>query len=146
MGPVWWNRRALLLHLTLAVVLPSFGALAWWQVDRALSGNSLSWMYVFEWPFFGAYAVYMWWRIIHERASDARAAEEAGAAGSQVPGPPPAGEAAVDAELDAYNLYLAELHAADAEAGAAARASRDRAAPQRPGVRPAAGGDPWPPS
>jgi hypothetical protein len=46
---------------------PGFGALAWWQVSRALGGNSLSWVYVFEWPFFGAYAVVLWWRIVHDQ-------------------------------------------------------------------------------
>jgi hypothetical protein len=32
-----------------------------------LGGNGLSWAYVFEWPAFAVYAVYMWWRLIHDK-------------------------------------------------------------------------------
>jgi hypothetical protein len=63
---MWWSRRAVLLHLTLAILLPAFTGLFLWQVNRALSGNELSWAYVFEWPFFAGYAVFMWWRLVHE--------------------------------------------------------------------------------
>jgi hypothetical protein len=49
-----------------AVVVPGCGVLCWWQVTRALSGNTLSWAYVFEWPIFGGYAVFMWWKLIHD--------------------------------------------------------------------------------
>jgi len=58
-------------------VVPGCIALCWWQVTRALSGNSLSWAYVFEWPIFAGYAVFMWWKLIHEprpgERSDSRA-------------------------------------------------------------------------
>ena len=40
------------------------------RYTRALGGNGFSWAYVFEWPFFAGYAVYMWWRFIHEAAED----------------------------------------------------------------------------
>lgn len=40
-------------------------ALGYWQYLRAESGNSLSWAYVFEWPFFAAVVVYFWWDLIH---------------------------------------------------------------------------------
>lgn len=63
---IWWTRRAVLLHLTIAILLPTFTGLFLWQVSRALSGNELSWAYVFEWPFFAGYAVFMWWRLVHE--------------------------------------------------------------------------------
>jgi hypothetical protein len=79
------------------VVVPAFALLCWWQVRRATSGNELSWAYVFEWPLFALYAVYMWWRLVHEPASE----------GSS-PAPPATEE---DAELAAYNRYLADLHA-----------------------------------
>lgn len=58
--------RAVVLHLTILIVVPLFAALCDWQVHRALSGNSLSWAYVFEWPFFAGYAVYLWWKLLHE--------------------------------------------------------------------------------
>jgi DNA-binding transcriptional regulator of glucitol operon len=60
------TKRAVSLHLTLALVLPAFAALTWWQVRRAISGNTLSFVYSFEWPLFGAYAVYLWWKLVHE--------------------------------------------------------------------------------
>ncbi len=54
------------LHVALAISFPGFLALGWWQLHRALGGNELSWAYTFEWPFFACYAVYVWWRIIHD--------------------------------------------------------------------------------
>ncbi len=68
---VWLSRRALKLHVVILIVVPAFLALCLWQISRALGGNSLSWAYVFEWPIFAAYAVYMWWRFVHEAAEDA---------------------------------------------------------------------------
>jgi hypothetical protein len=74
----WTRPRAIAAHVTLALSEPGFAALTVWQVHRALGGNKLSWMYVFEWPFFGGYAVYVWWRIVHdeEPARHGRAASE----------------------------------------------------------------------
>ena len=54
------------MHLAVGLVVPGCLALAWWQVTRALSGNTLSWVYVFEWPIFAGYAVFMWWKLTHE--------------------------------------------------------------------------------
>jgi len=34
------------------------------EIVRALGGNTLSWAYVFEWPILGAYAIYMWRRLL----------------------------------------------------------------------------------
>ncbi len=76
---VWLSRRALKLHVVILVVVPGFLALCLWQVSRAVGGNSLSWAYVFEWPIFSAYAVYMWWRLVHEAAEDAPPAQPADA-------------------------------------------------------------------
>jgi hypothetical protein len=60
------SRRTVSLHVAVIVVVPGCLALTWWQVERALSGNTLSWVYSFEWPFFAGYALYMWWRLTHE--------------------------------------------------------------------------------
>ncbi len=122
------SHRNTLTHLTALVVVPGCLALGWWQVTRALSGNSLSWAYVFEWPIFAAYAVYMWWKLTHDhpatepdrdhhavgeadsgdtdsrdtdsRDTDARERET----GSSDPGDD-------DEELASYNRYLAALNA-----------------------------------
>ena len=67
---VWLSRRAVKLHVVILIVVPAFLALCFWQLSRALGGNTLSWAYVFEWPLFAAYAVYMWWRFVHEAAEE----------------------------------------------------------------------------
>lgn len=54
-------------HVLLVVVVGSCLALGWWQLNRALSGNELSWLYTFEWPFFAGYACFIWYKIIQSR-------------------------------------------------------------------------------
>ena len=66
MRQTWFSRRAIGLHVVIIIVVPTFAGLCLWQISRALGGNDLSWAYVFEWPFFAGYAVYMWWRLLHE--------------------------------------------------------------------------------
>ena len=113
---VWFSRRALKLHFVILVVVPAFMALCVWQISRAVGGNSLSWAYVFEWPLFAGYAVYMWWRFVHE------APDSDPAPGSTSDGPVPAPQEPArreddDAELAAYNAYLAQLAERDRAAG-----------------------------
>lgn len=62
----WLSRRALLLHLEVAVVAPGCAAAGWWQATRALAGNGLSWFYSVEWPVFALIALAGWWYLIHE--------------------------------------------------------------------------------
>jgi hypothetical protein len=135
---VWLTPRALKLHALILVVVPGFMALCIWQLSRALGGNELSWAYVFEWPFFAAYAVYMWWRFVHEAPDAAVAASsgtsdahgqpqpqlapEQGAADDVDAGAPGRNEAHAkksdeEAELAAYNEYLAQLAARDKAVG-----------------------------
>lgn len=126
MGGRWLSRRAILLHLTIVVVVPTFILAFLWQVHRALGGNELSWAYVFEWPFFTGYAVYLWWRLVHEAPGRPEPVSAAVAAMLQAadgdPGAPPAGHTLAageiplatgeeDEELAAYNRYLAQLDA-----------------------------------
>jgi hypothetical protein len=119
---VWFTRRAIALHVVIIVVVPTFAALCDWQVHRALAGNDLSWAYVFEWPFFAGYAVYMWWRFIHEPPPEG--ATSATPAADVTPAHPIQVGTSVsetgaetdiddDAERAAYNKYLAELAAQD---------------------------------
>ena len=108
----WWSPRALRLHAVILVILPTFAGLCIWQIQRALDGNGLSWAYVFEWPFFAGYAIYMWWRFLHEGPAPSsetrpttertngpahRAAENASSADPE------------EAERAAYNDYLSAL-------------------------------------
>ncbi|MGP0030565.1 MAG: hypothetical protein ACLPVF_08670 [Acidimicrobiales bacterium] len=117
---MWFSRRALRLHALIAVVVPTFAALCVWQVHRALGGNELSWAYVFEWPFFAGYAVYMWWRFVHEAArEEPREVTREGTREGTPQAPPPAHTTSghhddeEEAERIAYNNYLAQLAAQD---------------------------------
>ena len=116
---VWLSRRALKLHAVILIVVPSFMALCVWQISRAVGGNSLSWAYVFEWPLFAGYAVYMWWRILHE-VPDTPAPAPAAAADEHTPPATPrqtARREEEDTELAAYNEYLGELAERDRATG-----------------------------
>ena len=111
---IWLSRRALKLHAVILIVVPGFMALCFWQLSRALGGNTLSWAYVFEWPLFAGYAIYMWWRLVHEAPEDTPPAGTGDAAGGpDVPAAADPARAAEqeeeDAELAAYNEYLAQL-------------------------------------
>jgi hypothetical protein len=95
-----------------------------WQLHRALSGNGLSWAYTFEWPIFAVFAVVFWAKTIRDEfhppaeAGEPDIALPAGAypaaAGATAAGAAvlPGGAAAAeeDADLAAYNAYLARLH------------------------------------
>ena len=136
----FFSRRALGLHALALVVIAACLALGWWQLSRALSGNTLSWVYTFEWPFFAIYAGYMWWKLLNEPLKETRAAEIAARAAPRpepdllepAPPPPEREDERVaerlnalgfdpydesDPELAAYNRYLASLHASDGTAG-----------------------------
>jgi DNA-binding transcriptional regulator of glucitol operon len=112
---LWLSPRALRLHAVILIVVPGFMALCLWQLSRALGGNTLSWAYVFEWPLFAGYAIYMWWRLVHEAPEGTPPPASAGnAAGGpdDSAAPDPAGtprQQEEDAELAAYNEYLAQL-------------------------------------
>ena len=105
------------------LVVPIFLALFVWQVRRVREGNTLSWAYVFEWPFFTGYAIYLWWRLVHDQPGlddhgtrvDTARTSAIGSKGAGVEPTPEEREA--DEELAAYNRYLAELAAHDAERG-----------------------------
>ncbi len=114
LSPRWLARHALLL-----AAVSVFAFLGWWQLSRAEGGNARSIGYAFEWPMFAIFAVYWWARTIHlERHPPAETTHPAVLTDS----PDDLAEAQVrrdaieeepDGELDAYNNYLAQLHAQD---------------------------------
>jgi hypothetical protein len=65
------TKRILGIHLGLVLAqLICVSAFAI-ELIRALHGNSLSWAYVFEWPIFSGYAIYMWQKLLkQERLGD----------------------------------------------------------------------------
>ncbi len=89
------NKNILLIYIGLVLA----EALCWtafgFELDRALTGNHLSWAYVFEWPLFSLYALYMTRKMLREERL--------------APRPPPA-DPAEDAALEAYNEYLRRVH------------------------------------
>ncbi|MDQ6797747.1 MAG: hypothetical protein M3011_06950 [Actinomycetota bacterium] len=75
----WYSGKALLLHLSLAGTVTLCLVAGWWQVNRARSGNLLSYGYAVEWPVFAGVAILFWWQLVHDdpgrRTSQPRPAE-----------------------------------------------------------------------
>jgi hypothetical protein len=114
----WTSRRALVATGILVIWVPGCGLATWWQVNIALSGDSLGWVYSVMWPCFAVFSVVLWWSLVHDDpetvgARGLRRLQEARAAPIVDPGSEPddaiARAEAEDAELAAYNAYLAEL-------------------------------------
>jgi sugar phosphate permease len=107
--------------VVLAIWVPGCALATWWQVNIALSGDKLGWVYAFMWPCFAVFAVVLWWNLIHDDpetvgARGLRRLQEQAATETTAspPGDVDADDAiaaaeAQDAELAAYNAYLAEL-------------------------------------
>jgi hypothetical protein len=107
----WVARHDLAIHLLAGFVVAGCLTATWWQVDRALGGNGLSWAYVFEWPFFAAYAAFTWHRLRRERTS--RSSRRPARRWFALPGPTDDELAREADRLAAYNDYLASLAATD---------------------------------
>lgn len=92
------------LHFTLcAGLIVCFGAFAF-ELWRALGGHAFSWMYVFEWPLFAAFAVYMWWNLLQ---GNDRVPQPTRKPSHSQTAPPP------DEELEAWNRYVRLVEADD---------------------------------
>jgi hypothetical protein len=94
------------LHLTLAGGLAICVGAFIIELLRALGGHSFSWMYVFEWPLFAGFAIYMWWNLLHGKDRVPRASSRA---------PSPRTGDATDEELNEWNLYLQVMEAAEGD-------------------------------
>jgi hypothetical protein len=60
----------LLLHLAFLVIAAGCSIAAWWQVHRAMAGNTLSYLYSVEWPAFIVVAGIGWWQMFHDTPED----------------------------------------------------------------------------
>ena len=49
------------------MAIPLCALLGVFEFQRALDGNHRSWVYVFEWPFFGVFIFYMYWKLSQPR-------------------------------------------------------------------------------
>ncbi|MFC7532624.1 hypothetical protein [Actinoplanes sp. GCM10030250] len=124
--PAWLARHVAALVLTAACL-----GLGWWQFSRATDGNSISWGYMFQWPVFGGFVVFIWFREVQlarrriagepetpaepAPASASRSADAPVALGRPVrvaaARPADRPESSDDPELEAYNDYLSWLAA-----------------------------------
>lgn len=116
------------VHALLVVGLPVCIAAGWFELTRALAGRQIAWIYAFEWPVFGVYGVYIWWRLSRENDPAAHPSRPAGAgaganvvspAGPAVPpsGDEPSGPVDDDVELVAWKRYLSNLQSVDPPGG-----------------------------
>ena len=127
LSPRWLIRHAVAVVLVIACL-----RLGWWQWDRARSigGGAQNLGYALQWPAFGAFVVYAWFRMLrielHPPSATADdSVAEANRSGPARPTvrvrrrytppsadapPPPAGpDEPSDEQLAAYNAYLASL-------------------------------------
>jgi len=106
------SRRALTLHLALVVWFGLCLVAAWWQVDQAILGNSLSYLYAIEWPSFAVLGIFGWYSLLNmekitEHQEKARKEyEEKMRAEAQLARQV---EVEEDPALAAYNDHLAEI-------------------------------------
>jgi hypothetical protein len=110
--------RLLRLHLGLAAAFAICASGFTIELLRALGGNALSWAYVFEWPLFLGYAIYMWRRLVTDEHRAASGLPDA----VHQPRRPRRASAVARAErraaqesiaLEAWNAYLREANAPD---------------------------------
>jgi DNA-binding transcriptional regulator of glucitol operon len=116
--PAWIARHVLALVLFLGCL-----GLGWWQWTRASSGNAISWGYMFEWPVFAGFVVFLWWREVQLVRRKDDPAEPPREDQERRPGAPVTVGRPVrvpvrsttdgdeDPETTAYNDYLAWLNA-----------------------------------
>ena len=134
LSPTWWGR-----HLLMVVLVVAFGFLGRWQWGRAMSstGSLQNLLYALEWWVFAGLVVLGWAHLVRDEVRAAAGLPVRPPEGTQAPslpsfatgqhgrqqGRPAAGrgrrpasaadaeaDVAADAELAAYNEYLAWLH------------------------------------
>ncbi|HWE56842.1 MAG TPA: hypothetical protein VG435_15120 [Acidimicrobiales bacterium] len=66
----WVKPRSLGLHLVFVLIAAGCSLAAWWQVTRAMQGNTLSYLYSVEWPAFAVVAGIGWWQMFHDTPED----------------------------------------------------------------------------
>ncbi len=59
-----------MLHLAFVIVAGGCLIAGWWQVHRAMQGNTLSYLYSVEWPTFAVVAGIGWWQMFHDTPDD----------------------------------------------------------------------------
>jgi hypothetical protein len=118
-GAGWGSWR---LHLFGTVAVCGCLAAGYVELQRALAGNSLSWVYTGEWPLFAGLGIHVWAKLLRERHAEAHPrprpvgpegqarGSTKGSAGGHVDDP-------ADVELAAWRSYVAELQTHDPPGG-----------------------------
>lgn len=111
------SMRSWRLHIPVVIGVPGCFAAGWFELTRALGGREIAWVYAVEWPLYGVTGIYMWWRIWHsdllERAAGAPPVTTRPHSAER----PATAPVIEDAELAAWQDYLARLHAVDPPGG-----------------------------
>ena len=67
----YFSLRAIGLHFALIFWVVMCALAAWWQVGRAIQGNSLSFLYAIEWPLIGVLGIVGWYSMLNmEKVSE----------------------------------------------------------------------------
>jgi DNA-binding transcriptional regulator of glucitol operon len=107
--------RAIGLHIALVFWIVLCALAAWWQVGRAVQGNSLSFLYAIEWPMIGVLGIVGWYSLLNtekvgeHKEKARREYEEKMRAEAQAARELAAISEGEDPSLAAYNDHLAEL-------------------------------------
>jgi hypothetical protein len=109
----YFSRRALALHLAVIVWVTISAVAGWWQVGRAVQGNSLSFLYSIEWPVIAVLGVLGWYALLNIEKPTESQEKERQEYEETMRAEARAARAAVieqeDPELSAYNDHLAKL-------------------------------------
>lgn len=83
--------RWLLLHLLFVVAAVATGFLAWWQWGRAheAGGSFQNLGYALQWPMFGAFTLFLWYRVARMHLHETFASEGTDERSSDVRSPDP---------------------------------------------------------
>jgi DNA-binding transcriptional regulator of glucitol operon len=112
-GSLITPRRLAIVVVSVLSLVVCLG-LAWWQWQRyeSVSGTWQNLGYVLQWPLFGLFPAFLFWRLRRLRTMHAQQPE----APAEAPEPPAPRPAPIrqddDPVLAEYNRYLAELNAA----------------------------------
>ena len=109
----YFSRRAIGIHVALVGWIAMCALAAWWQVGRAIQGNSLSFLYSIEWPLFAILGLLGWYALLNlEKVTEGqqRAREEyEQMMREQAREARQVAAEAEDPALKAYNDHLEEL-------------------------------------
>lgn len=109
----YFSRRAIGIHVALVGWIVMCALAAWWQVGRAIQGNSLSFLYSIEWPLFAILGLLGWYALLNlEKVTEGqqRAREEyEQMMREQAREARQVAAEAEDPALKAYNDHLEEL-------------------------------------